>query len=484
MKKKNDSPFLGGLPLKTAWTVIWFVTLGAATLTGYHWLGDRKAEPTSKDDDVSAALVHTGPLPGALAPAPEISLSNYERAAAESIPYRNAVTIKPHQPIEDPDGKALCSFYRALALLGHGTSKSPVRILHYGDSILTTDQLSGRVRRILQQRFGDGGHGFILLGKPWRWYNHLDVKHGARGKWRARPVTSDPVSDGMYGLGGVAFETRHPNAVAWAGTVDNGPFGTRVASFDISYLAQPRGGSFDLVVDGKVIETVSTAATTRHVEHHRVEVSPGPAKLLVKTRGNGPIRLFGAVMESDRPGVVYDSLAINGARASILVRFDSEHWKSELKHRNADLVVLMFGANEGHNEFLPLNEYRTYLSQVLDTVRNGAPEASCLIVGPLDQARRKENGKLGSRRMPSKLSRTQREVSEKQGCAFFDTYTAMGGKNSMAKWFRRGLGGGDLIHPTEHGARRIGSWLADALLAGYESFLYGDKQCASSVTSL
>jgi lysophospholipase L1-like esterase len=148
------------------------------------------------------------------------------------------------------------------------------------------------------------------------------------------------------------------------------------------------------------------------------------------------------------------------------------------------LIVLMFGANEGHNEFLELDEYREHLTQVIRTMRDGLPNADFLVIGPLDQASRRSNGELKSRRMPAKLNRMQRKVALSEGCAFFDTYTAMGGKNSMASWLKRGWGGGDLIHPTETGARRIGSWITDALLAGYEQFLYGDTQCGSNVTSL
>jgi lysophospholipase L1-like esterase len=145
---------------------------------------------------------------------------------------------------------------------------------------------------------------------------------------------------------------------------------------------------------------------------------------------------------------------------------------------------MMCGANEGHNEWLPLEEYRTELADVLQTIQESVPGAGCLVVGPLDQAKRGSDGKLTSRRMPGKLSDVQRAVSLEHGCAFFDTYRAMGGKNSMAKWFRTGLGGGDFVHPTEEGARQIGTWLADALLAGYEQYMDDKKQCELSVTSL
>ena len=56
----------------------------------------------------------------------------------------------------------------------------------YGDSNLTADYLTGRLRRQLQARFGDGGHGYVALSRPWEWYSHNDVHHdGDWKKWKA-----------------------------------------------------------------------------------------------------------------------------------------------------------------------------------------------------------------------------------------------------------------------------------------------------------
>jgi hypothetical protein len=118
-----------------------------------------------------------------------------------------------------------------------------------------------------------------------------------------------------------------------------------------------------------------------------------------------------------------------------------------------------------------------HLAQVIRVMRAGVPRASFLVVGPLDQAKRKADGTLDSRRMPAKLNRAQREVSLAEGCGFFDTWTAMGGRKSMGRWFRRGLGGGDYIHPTEHGSRKIGDWIAEALLHGYSRYKQQPSIC-------
>jgi lysophospholipase L1-like esterase len=234
-------------------------------------------------------------------------------------------------------------------------------------------------------------------------------------------------------------------------------------------VERPHGGSFQLRVDGEAERTVSTAAGAVGVAHLEIAVPPGPGGVEVQYNNDGPVRLLGVVMESGDPGVVYDSLAINGARASVLARYDDAHWRHELDRRKPALVVLMFGANEGANRFLVLKEYRVHLADVLRTLRSAVPYASVLVVGPLDQAKREADGRLDSWRMPEKLSRAQREVALAEGCAFFDTWTAMGGRGSMAHWYSHGMGGGDLIHPTENGARKIGTWIAEALLYGYYS---------------
>ncbi len=471
MTQRSDRT--SGPPRKTIVAVIWFIALGGSFFV-YQRL---TAEPSSVVDAPPVVTPWTG-TPATFIP---------EEEAPEPFPEedeRDVATPRiAHQPIDDPG--SMCLFYKALRALETETDKNrQVRILHYGDSILTTDELSGRVRQVLQQRFGDGGHGFVLMGKPWRWYHHLGVEHGANHKWTPRPLSSAPVRDGLFGLGGVAFETSNRGAKAWAGAATDGPSGRKVASFDLSYLAQPRGGSFEVYVNDQLRETLSTSADAMAVKHHLIEVPPGASKLSVRTNGDGVVRVFGAVLESGEPGVVYDSLAINGVRTSLFDRFDAAHWSAELRRRNPSLVVFMCGANEGNNDELALGYYRTQLEAVIGAIHEAVPEAGCLIVGPLDQATRGPDGKLTSKKMPRKLTRVQKAVALENRCAFFNTYEAMGGKESMANWYRRGLGGGDFIHPTERGARKVGSWLAEALLAGYENFVFNGESCELNATTL
>ena len=65
----------------------------------------------------------------------------------------------------------------------------------------------------------------------------------------------------------------------------------------------------------------------------------------------------------------------------------------------------------------------------------------------------------------------QRNVAKESGVAFWNTFEAMGGEGSMAKWMKSGLGGGDLTHPTPQGAEALGDLLYKSLTTGFEAWL-------------
>src|SRR5262245_48051041 len=74
----------------------------------------------------------------------------------------------PAVEIEDPGGRALRHFYATLTDTCRG--ETVTRILHYGDSHVAADLLTGALRRQLQGCFGDGGAGLVLGGKPYSYY--------------------------------------------------------------------------------------------------------------------------------------------------------------------------------------------------------------------------------------------------------------------------------------------------------------------------
>jgi lysophospholipase L1-like esterase len=372
--------------------------------------------------------------------------------------------------VEDATGHTLDAFYARLQHSDRGETGAVTRILHYGDSTIASDYISGTMRRRLQARFGDAGHGFILIANPWEWYFHNDVLHASDGDWKASRLAGPITPDGFYGLGGVSF-TSYGGGVAWFGTSTRTDFGRRVSRFDLYYLEQPGGGDVELSVRGSGPVRLSTRGDAKVARVRSVRIDDGEAKLTVRALGGGPVRLFGVALERDRPGIVYDALGSHAAMAVYWQRQDPAHWRDELKLRDPALVVFQYGTNESDLWKLDRDEYERALAGLIDELREAAGGAPVLVVAPLDRAESRD-GRLVTKRVILDLVAIQRRVALTHGAAFYDTFAAMGGEGSMARWVhaRPSLGGGDLTHPTPLGAEVLGDMLSDALVAGYEQW--------------
>lgn len=370
--------------------------------------------------------------------------------------------------VEDPSGHALDAFYKQLVKTRDKEPGAVTRIMHYGDSVLTSDYVSGTMRRKMQTEFGDSGHGFLLLANPWEWYFHNDVTHGASEGWNSSRITGPLTNDGMYGLGGVTFTGTNGASAHFGTSARNNQYGKKVSRFDIYYLETPGGGDVEAKA-GDVVETFSTKGPEKISRVHSIRVPDGESKLHLRVVSGAP-RMFGVALERDDAGVVYDALGANGARVALLENIDAKHWGEQMALRKPSLIILQYGTNESEAPNLSSN-YEKTLTDVVLRLKEAAPNASILIASPLDRAEASSNGTLRTRPVIEKLVKAQRKVAVETGVAFFDTFTAMGGEGSMAKWVKTGLAGGDYTHPTPAGAEVIGDLFYKSLTSGFEAWL-------------
>jgi lysophospholipase L1-like esterase len=374
--------------------------------------------------------------------------------------------------IDDPTGHALDAFYTRLAKTKKKEPGSITRILHYGDSVLTSDYVSGTMRRKMQAEFGDAGHGFILIAKPWDWYFHNDVVQGTSGGWTSSRITGPFNRDRMYGIGGVSF-VGSPGATAWFGTSTGQTYGKKVSRFDVYYMETPNGGEIELKAEGRS-ERFSTKGDTKVSRVKSFAVPDGEARMTLRVVSGSP-RLFGVALERDVPGVVYDALGANGGRGELLGAMDAGHWKEQMELRDPALVILHFGTNESEVGMPSREAYEKTLRALVDKLKGAAPKASILIVAPLDRAEKTESGDLRTKPIIKKLVECQKKVAAEAGVGFWNTFEAMGGEGSMATWVRKGLAGSDLTHPSPQGGELLGELLFKAILSGFEAWQGGGK---------
>lgn len=364
-------------------------------------------------------------------------------------------------PIVDPSGRALDAFFQSLAAVENRRPSAPAaRVTYWGDSTIVSDYITGALRRKLQARFGDAGHGFLLMANAFPLYSHDGVERISAGGWSASRVVGPLAPDGLYGFGGVVFHSRGGPAFSRFATARTGELGRSVSRVVVDYLEHAEGGRLEVRIDGELREEIDTRAPAPRGAARTYRVPDGPHSLELRPRGPG-VRAFGISLERDAPGVIVDSIGIPGCSMSEIDRIDDAHFREQLQLFRPSLAVFHYGMNEvvGTTEESQ-DRYAAANKAVIAQVRAALPDASCLLVSPMDRV-------SGA---SARMAAVQRKVAAETGCAFWDLYAAMGGAGSMTRWADRGLSQPDRVHPSSAGAELVATWIDRALMEAYDAY--------------
>ncbi len=442
------------------------------------WLGCAPAPVAPAPAPLAAPLPVDPPAPSPApplpAPPPAPSPPACRPLALEPLPALPAPVDPPRVAIED-EGGALAPFLERVAALLRGERREPVRLLVYGDSNITADWVTGGLRRALQGRLGDAGHGFVALGQPWPGYVHMDVRHRtAPPGWAVHAVSTRPARDHRYGFAGIEAQSTGPGARAWIETAGaKAPVGRSVDRVEVHFLRGPGLGSFEVRVDGKPTATVATGQDTFAAGVARLDLEDGPHRLTFEARTRQPVRLFGASLERSVPGIVVDSAGIAASVTATLLRQDAEVMRDTLRRRSPDLIVLAHGTFD----VAPWNtaeQHDQALGSLLQRLREALPGVALLVLSPVDY-----RGPIDdSRASPALASREKRALARKHGAAFWDLRAAMGGDRSIRNFRTHRMADPDQIHLNQKGGLFMGHRLAEALWGALGAHLARAPGCA------
>jgi lysophospholipase L1-like esterase len=423
--------------------------------------GPRKRRP--------AHGVHVGLLSLACALGSPAEARTKPHPIAKAIPV--AVSSQPPlpratSPSQASSVKALASFHRALDLTRRMESKT--HVLFFGDSHTASDCMTGRLRERLQAEYGDGGPGFLMVGKPWAYYFHGRAQVVESLGLHAVFVRKRPEA-GLQplGLSGVAFTGGDLDPVSVRLGVLGAlvPTGRRLHT-ELLFLKQPEGATLELFLDDQPLGSVVTAGEPGPGYVAFDVPDDGRHEIALRAPAEVPVALLGLVAELEGTGVVVDTLGVPGARARAQLFWDPSLFREHVNRRAPDLWILAYGTNESTDATQPIEEYALRLRQVIANLRAAAPNASCLLVGPPDFPERTKKRVYQERERTTHINQTQRAVAAALGCAFFDTIAMMGGPLSMLDWAKRDppLGARDMVHLTAAGYAVLGDAIADTIL--------------------
>ena len=353
---------------------------------------------------------------------------------------------------------ALVPIFEQLYRLAAGLSHDAVHMIHYGDSHTAADEWTGALREAFKEKFGDGGSGFSLAGSPFKGYRRFDAPGGGTSLWQADGFRSAG-PDGLLGLGGFSITAERPGQSVY--------LDTECDFLEVHYLQQPDGGSLALYDSDQFLEEIRTAGELGP-GFVRYQVPPGPHRFTLKTLDSHPVRLFGWVADK-QTGVTYEALGINGAEASVMMKWDEKLLSTYLQRRDPALIVLAYGTNEASDPNWNHESYEAMFSSLLQRLRQDAPAASILVLGPTDRWYR-VRGVWHPLEGVDRIVAAEQQACRENGCTFWDARQRMGGRGSMRDWVYSGLAQADYVHFTYGGYHRLGEALFADLMRQYESY--------------
>lgn len=350
---------------------------------------------------------------------------------------------------------ALSAYFAALKEL-RGETPKPVRVVTIGTSLIASDHITDTTRRLLQLRHGNGGLGFMFIDRPTRGAGRTVRTGTATEGWTIEKIT-DESPFGAAGFAGVGFTASTPQSTKFD------PAGARRA--DLFVVQQPGGGVVEVVADGQVVGRVDTEGPKNAHALETVSLPENARDVTLRTRG-GPVRVDGVSLEDELPGAVLDSLGLPGATAQVLLREEPTLFSAQLAARDPSLVILMIGGNDAFD--MSLNRYdvvkaRGWMQQVIDRVKQAAPNASCLLASPPDAGIWRMDDTIAPRTQTAEVAKYMRELAASNGCALWDMQAAMGGEGAVARWWDAGLMNRDLVHPLGLGGDVLGYLFESAL---------------------
>lgn len=346
----------------------------------------------------------------------------------------------------------------------------PLRIIHYGDSQIEGDRMTGLLRSYFQSRYGGTGPGMQPLAP---FVPHAAVKHETVGTWH-RYVSfgrkDQRLTSGKYGSRGVAHAYMHDSS--------------RKEGFDAVAHFQSRGwGSRSFrsyrrvtLSHGPITEPFELSVFSHDSLWQSGFMEPGPAGHIVleskepisnvSLAFKGPSPVLNHVSLDGMGGVAVDNVAMRGSSGYTFTFMDEAHFGNSLKVSNVGLVILQFGGNSiPHiDSEAKAKTYGRKIQRQIQLFKRLLPEADILLVGPSDMAN-KEGLIWVSYPFVSSVRDAMQEVAMAEGVAYFDMLELMGGAGSMSIWaaMKPPLAGPDHIHFTPSGARLVGKALVKAI---------------------
>lgn len=361
------------------------------------------------------------------------------------------------------------------SLLTHGNC----RILHFGDSQLEGDRISGYLRNRLQSVYGGSGPGFIPIKQV---YEHSSAEVVVSDNW-LRFASFDPtqkkIQGNDYGLYAsfsrfTSFDhhsvdsitlltlpdvtaqiTIRPSKTAYAGFRRYNRIGLHYGN-----LASPVKIS---VKSGGGLTDESWLIPDESYHCFEILSDNTPSEVTITLDGKVSPDFYGLTLDGNS-GISLDNIAMRGASGTVFSSLNPGSFSKMAQKLQAKLLIFQYGGNTVPyaEDSTSVRNYCRYIAGNIHWVLKRIPEAKVIFIGPADMSTM-INGKMQTYPLLPYLDHKLKETCNDHGWAYWSTYEAMGGENAMLTWVEQGLAASDYTHFSPRGTRIISELFFTAL---------------------
>jgi putative periplasmic protein len=198
-------------------------------------------------------------------------------------------------------------------------------------------------------------------------------------------------------------------------------------------------------------------------------VPSGTKKFTLQFSAEETPNIYGISFETV-DGVQVDNVPLRGSSGTDFGAIGDSMWMAINQVLVPRLVLLQFGVNVVPSQLTSYVYYGRQLQAQIERLKRLLPNTAFILIGVSDMGH-KEEEVFHSYPNINLVRTAQRKAALASGIAFWDSYAAMGGANSIIRWVNAQppLATSDYVHFTPRGARFLAELFYTALMDVYQS---------------
>lgn len=413
------------------------------------------ADQFKDTDQIPTAKTQSWEISSGSSPSPTL-IQTPKHKATVPAELKTSVTT----PIEDfsPNQNALDNLYKSLAQTDKGRA---TRIAVMGDSFIEGDIISADIREQMQTIYSGRGVGFIPFSSPLSKYRGT-IKHTFSG-WKTYNVIQKKSAPGelkdMFFVSGMVCIPEEGATTRLQG-VNFRKHIKKCAAAKLLFINE-KNSVINVVVNDS-IKKVFTPESSKYVQ--QINVNAEIQTLEVSITNVDGFTGYGILME-DRAGVSVDNYSIRGNSGTALFATDASINRQINNIAGYDLIVLQYGLNAMAPNIMNYNSYSGQLVKIINYIKKCFPESSILVMSVGDRSTLRD-GEFVTMPAVHVMVEAQRAAAQKTEVAFWNTFNAMGGENSMVSFVQRNWAAKDYTHIGYAGGKYIGCEFVKSIVQG------------------